>query len=343
VDSRLLALPRSMEQIEASHAALVRSLNRHGVTTIGSTACQGDGGVRSAGPAVRDIYQRWADRGELTVRLFCMVGVGAGNTPEQVTEALPRIAELKLFQGTEYLDDVVYGEGVYGPASDNMLHVRPEQRPEDFVQFGRLAREIAKAGMPLHVHTTLEATFDGFLAQIEEINREYPIRTLRWATYHSDQITQAHLERMKRLGMYVGVHMRPPTIGGIFLKIRGDRGLDNPPLQWIQNSGIMWGVGTDFNLGPHNPFISLRYLVTGRMVGGLVVNRQPIGREDALIAHTRRNAFFVFQENNLGSIQPGKLADLVVLDRDYLTIPADEIKDITPVLTMVGGKVVFEE
>ena len=78
------------------------------------------------------------------------------------------------------------------------------------------------------------------------------------------------------------------------------------------------------------------------MVGGTVVNRQPIGREDALIAHTRRNAFLILQESNLGSIQPGKLADLVALDRDYLTIPADQIKDIRPVMTMVGGRIVYE-
>jgi predicted amidohydrolase YtcJ len=72
------------------------------------------------------------------------------------------------------------------------------------------------------------------------------------------------------------------------------------------------------------------------------VIRQPVSREDALIAHTRKNAYFIFRENDLGSIQPGKLADLVVLDRDYLTIPPDQIKDITPVLTMVGGRVVYE-
>ena len=70
--------------------------------------------------------------------------------------------------------------------------------------------------------------------------------------------------------------------------------------------------------------------------------RQPISREDALIAHTRRNAFLVFQENNLGSIQAGRLADLVVLDRDYLTIPADQIKDIKADVTIVGGKVIFQ-
>jgi len=342
VDARILALPRPKEQIEASHRSMVQALNRAGLTTIGTTGCEGDGGVRAAGPEVKDIYRRWRDQGQLTVRVFCMAAVPMGNTAEEVTRNLPKIAEVKLFQGDAYLDDIVYGEGVYGPASDNMLHVTPTQRPEDFEQWGRIAREVARAGLPLHVHTTLEATADGFLDQIERINKEFPIRTLRWATYHSDQLTRAHIERMKNLGMYVGVHMRPPTIGGIFLKIRGDRGYDNPPLRWVQESGIMWGIGTDFNLGPYNPFTSLRFLVTGKMVGGTVVNRQSISREDALIAHTRRNAFFVFQENNLGSIQLGKLADLVVLDRDYLTVPADEIKDIKPVLTMVGGKIVYD-
>ena len=82
--------------------------------------------------------------------------------------------------------------------------------------------------------------------------------------------------------------------------------------------------------------------MTGKMIGGRKVNRQTITREDALIAHTRSNAYIVFQEGNLGSLAPGKYADLLVLDRDYLTIPADSIKDIKPVLTLVGGKIVYD-
>jgi predicted amidohydrolase YtcJ len=76
------------------------------------------------------------------------------------------------------------------------------------------------------------------------------------------------------------------------------------------------------------------------MIGGRPVNRQTITREEALIAHTRSNAVFLFQEGNLGSLAAGKYADLLVLDRDYLTVPDSEIKDIAPLVTMVGGRVV---
>ena len=342
VENRLLALPRTRDNISASHLAMIRDLNRAGLTTIGTPTCETDGAVPSAQPWLREQYRQWSQTGRLNVRVFCQVNVPTGNTAALVDKALPLIAEVKLYQGNQYFDDVAYGEGLYGPASDNMLDVKPSQTPEDFRQWGRLAREVAKAGMPLHVHTTLEATADGFLDQIDQINKEFPIRGLRWAFFHSDQLNRSHIERMKKLGMYVGVHMRPTVMGGIFNRIRGERGLDNPPLRWIQDSGIMWGIGTDFNLSPYQPFISLGYVVTGRMVGGTVVNRQPLSREDALIAHTRKSAFFVFQENNLGSIQPGKLADLVVVDRDYLTVPVDQIKTIKPVMTMVGGKIVFD-
>ena len=112
----------------------------------------------------------------------------------------------------------------------------------------------------------------------------------------------------------------------------------------MQDSGILWGLGSDATaVTTSNPFYTLSFAVTGKMIGGHQVNRQSITREEALIAHTRNNAFILFQEANLGSLQKGKYADLLVLDRDYLTVPADAIKDLRPVMTMVGGRVVFEK
>jgi predicted amidohydrolase YtcJ len=143
--------------------------------------------------------------------------------------------------------------------------------------------------------------------------------------------------------MYAAVHPWAVTNGGINHQVFGDSASDMAQLTTIQNSGVTWGFGSDGSRANQiRPFVTLWWAVTGKMVGGRTVLRQTISREDALVAHTRKNAYFIFQENNLGSIQPGRLADLLVLDRDYLTIPADQIKDIKPVLTMVGGRVVYD-
>src|ERR1700691_3490715 len=202
---------------------------------------------------------------------------------------------------------------------------------------------IAAAGLPMHVHAELHNTIDAFLDQIEAVNKEHPVKNLRWAFAHVNELDASQLERMKKLGMYGGV--KPWTVmnGAIMHEGFGDGAYDMPPLSTIQNSGIQWGFGTDGTAANQTlPFTTLSFAVTGKMVGGAKVIRQTIGREDALIAHTRKNAYLVFQENNLGSIQPGKLADLVVLDRDYLTVPPDQIRNIKPVMTMVGGRIVYD-
>ena len=210
-------------------------------------------------------------------------------------------------------------------------------------QWRRIALGIAKAGLPLHVHAELHDTIDAFLDQIEAINKEHPIKNLRWVLAHVNQIDAPQLERMKKLGMYAAVNPWAVINGAIMHEGFGDAAYDMPPLSTIQNSGIVWGLGSDGSAAnQYLPFTTLYFAVTGKMAGGAKVIRQTISREDALIAYTRKNASLLFEENNLGSIQPGKLADLVVLDRDYLTVPADQIKNIKPVLTMVGGRIAYD-
>jgi len=320
--------------IEASTATMIKDLNRAGLTAIGSAGCETD---------FLPIYQRWADQGQLNLRVFCIDGVATGITPEEVASTLPQIARMKLFQGNNYLDHIFFGESVYGPLHDPMFLIKSDPKPDQLGQWRRIATEIAKARLSLHVHAELEDTIGAFLDQIEAINKEYPIKNLRWVLAHANRITPAHLARMKELGMAVAVHPWAVINGGINQRTFGDSAQDMPPLDTIQKSGITWGLGSDGSRANQIlPFSTLWFAVTGKMVGGTKVLRQTISREDALIAHTRKNAYFLFQENNLGSIQPGKLADIVVTDRDYLTVPADQIKDIKPVITIVGGRVVYE-
>ena len=207
----------------------------------------------------------------------------------------------------------------------------------------RVAEAIAARGLYLNSHVEMSDVIELFLNEYAAINQARPIKGLRWSFSHLDQVTDAQLERMKSLGMTAQIHSRPLIQGALMHKEHGERAWDMPPFRRIQDSGIRWGLGSDATaVTTSNPFYTLSFAVTGKMIGGKKVNRQSITREEALIAHTRSNAFIVFQEANLGSLQPGKYADLLVLDRDYLTVPADHIKDIRPVMTMVGGKVVYE-
>jgi len=327
-------LPRvAPEQLEASSRVLVTDMNRVGLTTFGVAGCNED---------VLRIFEKWRTQGQLGLRVFCIGGAAAG-TPEQVDRSIPLIAQMKLYQGGDHIDQVVFGESVYTPLHDPMFAVKSSPPPAQLEQWRRMAMEIAKAGLPLHVHANLTATIDAFLDQIEAVNRVYPVKNLRWALAHVNQINASQLERMKRLGMYAAVHPWGVINAGIMHEGFGEAAYDLAPFATIQNSGISWGFGSDGSAAnQHLPMTALHFAVTGKLPSGRTVIRQTINREDALVAYTRKNAYLVFRENDLGSIQPGKLADLVVLDRDYLTVPASEIKDIKPLQTLVGGRVVYD-
>jgi len=329
-------IPRPPKETLSTNAlALLRDLNRVGMTTAGISGCPQE---------ATEFFRELEHKGELTFRFMCMVAAGSPTTgvaADQVQRAAAQIGEIKLFQGDNYIDDVMYGETI--ALSDNMLSPHTSYTPDQLTMWRTLATEVAKAGLPLQQHVTISETFPAFLDQIEIINKQYPIRNLRWAFAHMDQVSANDLDRMKKLGMWAAVRAIEPVMGAIFNRVHGERSIDMPPLRMIQDSGIKWGFHTDTTeVNQYRPFTTLWFAVTGKMLGGAVVNRQTITREEALIAHTRSNSYFVMRENDLGSIQPGKLADLVVMDRDYLTIPADQIKDIKPVITMVGGKVAYD-
>jgi predicted amidohydrolase YtcJ len=312
-----------------------------GLNAMGITAWY-DAGGRGVDERHYAAYRELAQRGELNARVFWTT-IRQPATPAEVDKVIAEIQQATPFQGSDRFDNIGWGESVYLPATTQLLRNDYTVKPDDMRQVQRILHAVAESGMFLNAHVEMENAIDAYLAELEAVNKVEPIKGLRWVLSHLDQVTGAQLERIKRLGLYAGLHSRPLIQGAMMHAVHGERAWDMPPFKRVQDSGIVWGLGSDATaVTPSNPFYTLSFAVTGRMIGGRRVNRQSVGREQALIAHTRSNALFVFQENNLGSLAPGKYADLLVLDRDYLTVPAAQIKDIKPVLTMVGGKVVYQ-
>jgi hypothetical protein len=172
----------------------------------------------------------------------------------------------------------------------------------------------------------------------EAVNKEFDITRLRWMVHHVPVVNNDLLTRLQRLGC--GVQMaafrwvtsnKPEVVVGA-------------PFRTIVDHGIQVGIhGDGVHIAPLNPWLHIYFAVTGVNSFGQRVNGdQQITRQEALRIFTRGNSWFLRMEDKIGTIEPGKLADIVVLDRDYLTVPDVQIKQIRSVLTIVDGKIVFE-
>ena len=332
----LKAVPK--EIFETSQMAMLKDFQRAGLTASGG-GCQ-----------YENEYREWQKQGRLSMRFFCfrtanVPGGAQGLTPQQmVDKIIPEISKVKYYDGDEWIDHVNWGERLVN-AVDNVQDMKQITPHEAFVQWGREAREVARNGIQIQIHSTMPWNIEEQLQQVELINKDIPIRRLRWTFMHMEGVTPDQIERMKKLNMFIAANPRGVVSAESFVRVHGDQAHAWPPFKTIQDSGIMWGLGTDaFEVNQYRPFQTIAYAVTGKMVGGTVpVNRSTVTREQALIAHTRSNAYLFFRENDLGSIQKGRFADLVVTDKDYLTVPADQIKDLHSVMTIVGGKVFLDE
>ena len=228
------------------------------------------------------------------------------------------------------------GEHLYGPMHDRAN--RRDSWPEDIWGPVRsLATAAAKHGWPIHEHTASRVTVTQFLDLVEEIAVHTPkVKTLRWTLAHALGITEADAKRAARLGVAYGIHSSA---------IMNTRSQNRPLLGSIERSGVLWGLGSDGAIvAPINPFLTLGWVVTGRNIAGKEAwtMDQRVSRKAALIAHTLSNARLLFKEHEIGSLEKGKMADLVVLDQDFMTVPENEIAAIRPVLTMTGGRIVYE-
>ena len=308
---------------EAGVRATMAYYNSLGLTTVFDP-----GGVGVSDAAYAAI-QAMAGRGELTLRVLTTLGAGLDDPPGAFAD---KVKASNPFQGDHWYDRIAVGEIYHAPFHWDHAGRPPTPSAADIAAATEILAAAAITGWPVQTHSVTTGGLALVLDAYEQADKLRPIRPLRWSVTHAEGITPEQIERARRLG--VTVQLRSQSV------IRDSRATV-APLRLLAGSGLSWGLGTDGTRAAQiNPFVSLWWAVTGRSLGGARILDEPLTREEALIAHTRSNAQLVFRENYLGSIRPGLLADLLVLDRDYLTVPDDEIRDIRPAATIVGGDIV---
>jgi len=198
---------------------------------------------------------------------------------------------------------------------------------------------VAKQGWPFQQHSLSLAEDQLTAATFEKVNVVTPIANLRWSIAHVPHIDQETLNRFKALGAGIAIHP--------FEYLAGGPGA-GPPIRMIVDSGIHVGAGSDAaQISTLDPWLMIYYMVTGKNSAGVLINAgQTLTRIEALRLYTANNGWFFREEDRLGSMEPGKLGDVVVLSDDFLdpTKVTDEaIKRVTSVLTVVGGQVVYDK
>lgn len=205
---------------------IMADLNKMGITAFQD---QGGTGVH---PNHIKAFQLAHDRGQMTVRSFYN-HYEEPKSAADVDDLLGRMPNIKPFQGDDWFDLTGYGETLYFPLHDALLTKATNPSADALQLWQRLGLGLAKAGIHLNVHAQLRGSIEGFLSAMEAINKEKPIRGLRWTFSHLDQAQPQDLERMKRLNVYAQIHSRPTIQGGLMFKVHGDLTYDMPPLRMI--------------------------------------------------------------------------------------------------------------
>ncbi len=171
----------------------------------------------------------------------------------------------------------------------------------------------------------------------EKVNEQHDITKLRWVVHHVPNVTPDLLTRLQRLGC--GVQMAAFR----WVTSSDPNMVVGAPFRTIVDHGIQVGMhGDGVHISPLNPWLHIYFATTGVNSFGAQVNTdQHLTRQEALRLFTRGNSWFLRWEDKTGSIEPGKLADLAVLNKDYFAVPDVEIRQIRSVMTIVGGKIVF--
>jgi predicted amidohydrolase YtcJ len=240
--------------------------------------------------------------------------------------------------GTKWMLDGVPVEGTFtprekaGPVGDLFMHL-PLTFPK--AELAAMSQESLRNHDQLLLHVSGRPSPEALLDSMRTAGGKPVWAEKRVRFEHGDGLTPDLLPAVKEMGVIVV--QNPSHLDGVdLIPGLGDSltAVKAQPLKSLLDSGIPLALGSD---GPTNPYLNI-------MFASLHPDRpsEAITREQAVIAYTLSSAYAEFAEKEKGSLEPGKLADLAVLSQDIFTVPASDLPKTTSVLTLVGGKVVYD-
>lgn len=330
-----LPVPGFEEQV-VSTAALSREFARLGL--VGAT----DGGGVNSGPETyRAIHEAWR-RGELKTRVRMFKHATRRGTENDDFGGYLRFGEPRF--GDDVLRWSGLGEVIMYRSHDGFDYVA-DSSPEALAEAKEILLPAARNGWTVQIHVFQRDFFEALLGLFEEIHAEVPIDALRWSFVHATPLVPEDVPRIKRLGVGVLVQSANRFNGELFLNFWGEeRVASTPALRAVLDAGVPMGLGSDgMRASSYNPWASIQHFMTGLTVGGVPTLRGEhlLSREEALAGYTRDTAWFTFEENDRGTLEPGMLADLAVLSDDFFAVPVEEISAITSELTMLAGEITW--
>lgn len=258
------------------------------------------------------------------------------------TMALPILTERLLNVFPDFGDNMLRVSGIGEFATPWFVNWAGGQHPDNYETALQL---VAKHGWTYQQHTLSLAEVQFTAQNYEKVNAVTPVADLHWSIAHLPAIDPQTLQSMKAIGVGMALH------GWKYLQ--GSQGTPagqpaGPPYRTILESGIHVGGGSDAgDISVLDPWFEIYYMVTGKDCTGVLINSgEQVTREQALRMYTADNGWFFHEENELGSMETGKLGDLAVLSDDYFDrkgVSDEGIKQLKSVLTVVGGRIVYSD
>jgi hypothetical protein len=220
------------------------------------------------------------------------------------------------------------------------LSLLPPGGEAEYVECLKLA---ARAGLQVQTHGVGDDCIDTIIRSYIAASEDVPTRDLRWVLMHMHNPTQEVFARIRQAGILVTVQNQSVLLGANKVKWWGrPRAEWSTPIRRMIDEGLLVGGGTDGPIVPIDPFICMWWMVTRKTLQGDCLGPdQGITVREALELYTINNARIMGVEADRGSIEAGKLADLALLSRDFVSGAPDEIRATQTLLTVLGGEVVY--